>query len=85
MKFNPYAALLMTGALMITTVIFAQAGDSAALLKAGAVSVDRDVSIFAARTVTTLHERPTVTDADREMRIRMASIDKQSKENASPN
>jgi hypothetical protein len=51
MKFNPYAALLTTGVLMLATVLFAQTRSSVALLKAGAASVDRDVSRFAARTL----------------------------------
>jgi hypothetical protein len=51
MKFNPYAALLTTGVLMLA-VVFAQTRSSVALLKAGAVSVDRDVSSFAARTLS---------------------------------
>jgi hypothetical protein len=50
MKFNPYAALLTTGVLMLA-VVFAQTRSSIALLKAGAASVDRDVSSFAARTL----------------------------------
>ena len=33
MKFNPYAVLLTTGALMLATVLFAQRGSSIALLK----------------------------------------------------
>lgn len=52
MKFNPYAVLLTTGALMLATVLFAQMGSSVTLLKAGAVSVDRDVSGFAAKTLS---------------------------------
>ena len=56
MKFNPYAALLTTGVLMLA-VVFAQTRSSVALLKAGAVSVDRDVSSFAARTLSTLGSR----------------------------
>jgi hypothetical protein len=51
MKFNPYAALLTTGVLMLA-VVFAQTRSSVALLKAGAASVDRDVSSFAARTLS---------------------------------
>jgi hypothetical protein len=51
MKFNPYAALLTTGVLMLA-VVFVQTRSSVALLKAGAVSVDRDVSSFAARTLS---------------------------------
>ena len=52
MKFNPYAALLTTGVLMLATVVFAQTRSSVALLKAGAASLDRDVSSFAARTLS---------------------------------
>jgi hypothetical protein len=52
MKFNPYAALLTTGVLMLATVVFAQTRSSVALLKAGAASVDKDVSSFAARTLS---------------------------------
>jgi hypothetical protein len=52
MKFNPYAVLLTTGALMLATVLFAQMGSSVALLKAGAMSVDRDVSSFAAKRLS---------------------------------
>ena len=51
MKFNPYAALLTTGVLMLATVVFAQTRSSVALFKAGAASVDRDVSSFAAKTL----------------------------------
>jgi len=51
MKFNPYAALLTTGVLMLATVVFVQNRSSVALLKAGAASVDRDVSSFAAKTL----------------------------------
>jgi hypothetical protein len=57
MKFNPYAVLLTTGALMLATVVFAQTRTSVALLKAGATSVDRDVSSFAARTLSTFGSR----------------------------
>ena len=52
MKFNPYAVLLTTGALMLATVLLAQMGSSVALLKAGAMSVDREVSGFAAKTLS---------------------------------
>jgi hypothetical protein len=52
MKFNPYAALLTTGVLMLATVVFAQTRSSVALLKAGAASVDKDVSSFAAKTLS---------------------------------
>lgn len=52
MKFNPYAVLLTTGALMLATVLFSQMGSGIAPLKVGAVSVDRDVSGFAAKTLS---------------------------------
>jgi hypothetical protein len=51
MKFNPYAALVTTGLLMLATVVFAQTRSSVALMKAGAASVDKDVSRFAAKAV----------------------------------
>ena len=73
MKFNPYAVLLTTGALMLATVVFAQTGASIALLKAGATSVDRDVSSFAARTFSwggRPDERPAAPAA------RVASLDR---------
>jgi cell division protein FtsN len=60
MKFNPYTALLTTGALMLATVIFAQLGSSMTLLKTGAQSVDADVSSFAARTASALRKSPGV-------------------------
>jgi len=85
MKFNPYAALLMTGALMLITVVLFQTGSSAALLRAGAVSVDRDVSSFAAKTWTSLEERASVArqraaDQPRARPTRVASIDRQPQE-----
>jgi hypothetical protein len=52
MKFNPYAVLLTTGVLMLATVLFSQTRSSVTLVKAGAASVDRDVSSFAARTLS---------------------------------
>jgi hypothetical protein len=82
MKFNPYAALLMTGALMVITVALFQTGSSAALLRAGAVSVDKDVSSFASKTWTSLEARAPVAqqrqaDQPRETPTRVASIDRQ--------
>jgi hypothetical protein len=50
MKFNPYPVLLTTGALMLATVVFAQTGTGVALLKAGASSVNGDVSTSKAST-----------------------------------
>jgi hypothetical protein len=78
MKFNPYAALLMTSALMLITVLVAQLGSNAALLKAGAASVDRDVSRFATRTLTSLEGRTQPADSGAPTRV--ASIDKQAKQ-----
>ena len=82
MKFNPYAALLMTGALMVVTVVIAQLGPNSVLLKAGAESVDRDVSSFAARTLT----RPTSPDSGSDSAdapTRLASADSQSDDSSS--
>ena len=45
MKFNPYAVLLTTGALMLATVIFTQAGPTASLVKAGGSSLQDDVLV----------------------------------------
>lgn len=56
MKFNPYAALLITGGLMVMTVVIAQIGSNLELLKAGAVSVDRDVSSLAAKALTSVED-----------------------------
>ena len=47
MKFNPYAVLLATGALMLATVLMAQVGMNVSLLRDGAASVDKDVASFA--------------------------------------
>jgi hypothetical protein len=71
MKINPYAVLLTTGALMFATVVFAQTRTSVALLKAGATSVDKDVSSFAARTLSTLESR---SDEKAVSETRVASI-----------
>ena len=84
MKFNPYATLVVTGVLMLLTVIVAQVGPNAALLKAGAASVDRDVSRFAARTFTSLdirnaeQARAETDRATRDSRTRMAALEPQS-------
>jgi hypothetical protein len=79
MKFNPYTALLTTGALMLTTVVMSESGSGAALLKAGVVSVDRDVASFAAKTWGSLEGRTLVARqiAREPERTRLASIDKQ--------
>jgi hypothetical protein len=76
-KFNPYAALLTTGLLMLATVVFAQTRSSVALVKAGAASLDRDVSSFAA-TVLSSESSQRHTLAAGESRIsgaRVASVD----------
>ena len=77
MKFNPYAVLLTTGALMLATVLFAQSGSSVALLKAGAVSVDRDVSSFAARTLSARNDsqRAMLSGVDEGGAVRVVSAD----------
>ena len=80
MKFNAYAALLMTGALMIITVVVAQSGSNAALLRKGVASVDRDVSTFAAKTLTSLGERVKDDEDERVSRTRVAALDKQTRE-----
>jgi hypothetical protein len=86
MKFSPYAALLMTGALMLLTVVMFQTGSSASLLRAGVVSVDNDVSSFAAKTWTSLEGRTLVADQSAQSRqhpTRVASIDRQLREGPS--
>jgi hypothetical protein len=64
MKINPYAALLTTGLLMLATVVFAQTRSSVALLKAGAASVDKDVSNFAASLLSSESSRRRGLAAD---------------------
>lgn len=51
MKLNPYSVLLTTGILMLATVLLAQVGTNADLLKQGARSVDRDISSLAAKAL----------------------------------
>jgi hypothetical protein len=51
LKLNPYSVLLTTGILMLATVLLAQAGTSADLLKQGAKSVDKDISSLAAKAL----------------------------------
>jgi len=77
MKFNPYAALLTTGLLMLATVLFAQTRSSIALLKAGAVSVDKDVSSFAAGLLSSesFAKHAAADDDSRMSGIRVASTD----------
>jgi hypothetical protein len=51
LKLNPYSVLLTTGVLMLATVVLAQMGTGANLLKQGARSVDKDISSFAAKAL----------------------------------
>ena len=86
MKFNPYATLLLTSAVMLITVVLLQTGPSTALLKAGVASVDRDVSNFAVKTWASLGSRTLIADRSEQPRqrpARVASIDKQPQEGPS--
>jgi hypothetical protein len=80
MKFNPYPVLLTTGALMLATVILAQAGPTASLVKARAVSMDGDFS-SSAKAGSSLQDRVLVADEPPEPdvahhpRTRVASVD----------
>jgi hypothetical protein len=76
-KFNPYAALLTTGLLMLATVVFAQTRSSVALAKAGAVSLDRDVSSYAATLLSSgSSQRHTLAAGESRMSgTRVASTD----------
>ena len=76
MKFNPYAALLTTGVLMLA-VVFAQTRSSVALLKAGVASVDKDVSSFAARTLSSGDRPAAAADDSRMSGTRVALSDRQ--------
>jgi hypothetical protein len=87
MKVNPYPVLLTIGLLMFATVFFAQTGANAALLKAGAASLDKDISKFAAKTVASLRgQRPSAATPSAQeqtgsaadvaaLKIRVASLD----------
>jgi hypothetical protein len=83
MKFNPYVALLTTGVLMLA-VVFAQTRSSVSLLKAGAASVDKDVSSFAARTSLLSgdesHRQTPAADDSRMSGTRVASSDRQERD-----
>jgi hypothetical protein len=52
MKLNPYAVLLVTGALMLATVVLAQLGSGVTLLAEGAKSIDTDISGFTATALS---------------------------------
>ena len=62
MKLNPYLVLLTTGVLMFVTVLVAQTGANGSLVKAGVVSLNRDVSSFAVRTWSSLQGHVLVAD-----------------------
>jgi hypothetical protein len=82
MKFNPYVALLTTGVLMLA-VVFAQTRSSVALLKAGAASVDKDVSSFAAHTLSSgdsAHRQAPAVDASRMAGTRVVLSDRQERD-----
>jgi hypothetical protein len=81
MKFNPYAALLMTGALMILTVVMSQTGSNATLLRAGVASVDRDLSSFAARTWLSLEGGRARDEQVPASPTRVAALDSQPQPN----
>lgn len=75
MKFNPYPVLLTTGALMFATVVLSQTGSGVALLKAGAASVNQDVSSFAAKAIPSLGNLPLVAREDSVRNTRVAALD----------
>jgi hypothetical protein len=79
MKFNPYAVLLATGALMLATVLLAQVGMNPSLLRDGAASVDEDVASFA-RTVSNSGAQSSGGGAARgsqdSARTRLAAVDR---------
>lgn len=85
MKFNPYAALLLTSASMLLTVAVSQMGSGAALLRAGAASMDRDVASLAARTWVSLEGHTSVAGRADTSPTRLASIDKPPQERTSHN
>jgi hypothetical protein len=82
MKLNPYLLLLTTGVLMFVTVLLAQTGTSGSLVKAGVVSLNRDVSSFAVRTWSSFDGRllvaddPSAADVARHPDTRLASVDR---------
>jgi hypothetical protein len=57
MKLNPYPVLLASGVLMSATVLFAQTGAGVELVEAGARAIDRDISSFAGRTLSSSENR----------------------------
>ncbi len=85
MRINPYAALLLTGACMLLTVAVSQMGAGAALVRAGAASVDRDVASLAARTWVSLEGHTSVANRADTSPTRVASIDKPPQERTARN
>jgi hypothetical protein len=82
MKLNPYPVLVTTGVLMLATVVLAQTGTGASLVKAGVGALKRDVSSFAVRTWTSLQSRvlvadePPESDVARHPESRLAAVEK---------
>jgi hypothetical protein len=82
MKLNPYPVLVTIGVLMLATVVLAQTGTGASLVKAGVVSLNRDVSSFAVRTWSSLQSRvlvadePPESDVARHPESRLAAVEK---------
>jgi predicted oxidoreductase (fatty acid repression mutant protein) len=62
MKYNPYAMLLTTGALMLATVIFTQADPAVSLVKAGFAALDRDFPSFTAQSGSSLQGHVLIAD-----------------------
>jgi hypothetical protein len=67
MKFNPYAVLLTTGALMLATVIFTQAGPTVSLVKVGGASSQGRVLVA---------DEPPGADVAHHPDTRVASVDR---------
>jgi hypothetical protein len=62
-KLNPYSMLLTVGVLMFATATLTQLGSGSELVRAGAKSVDQDISSFAARALrVTDNELSAATD-----------------------
>jgi hypothetical protein len=81
MKLNPYPVLLTTGVLMFVTVLLAQTGTSGSLVKAGVVSLNRDVSSLAVRAWAAwqghllVADDPSGADVARHPDTRLAAVD----------
>jgi hypothetical protein len=81
MKFNPYPVLLTTGALMLATVILAQGGLTASLVKATAVSVSGDFSSSTVKIGPSSQDRVLIADEPPEADVahhpgtRVAAVD----------